>query len=175
MKKNITLSLALSAILVSSTYAADHNTITFSGMVKETTCMITSSEGSADFTVKLPTYAPSQFKGVVGKIQTSEKPFSITATGLTCDSANIYLSSAVSTETGIIKATTATGDELAIIVQTDKGADVEFNSQVALAPSSTDINKANFAFNAYYRGVGAGTLPKTGTYDGIATYIVANN
>lgn len=178
MKKNIALSLALSAIFVSSVYAAtDHNTITFSGMVKETTCTITSSEGNAaDFTVKLPTYAPSQFIGT-GKIETSKKSFSITATGPSCNNTSIYLSSAVSTEDGIINATEAqSGKELAIQVQTDKGVDVAFNNQFPLAPSTTvGQSQANYAFNAYYRGVSAADVPAPGTYEGIATYIVANN
>lgn len=180
MKKSIILSSIIAATFATAVQAApDFNTITFKGMVKETTCTVTSTNGGGDFTVNMPIYAPSQFQVTAGKIASSKATFTITATGNSCNTAKLYISAA-NADAGVINAVRDGGTELLpIALQTAAGADVVFgdlNGVAATTSTGTGASaSSDFVFNAYYNGVGAsGTAPVTGTYTATATYIITH-
>lgn len=173
MKKIILISAIITAAMSSSAMA--QNTITFNGVVKETTCAITTSAGAADFAVNLPIISSAGLT-VDGNIVESKQSFTITAQGASCADSKIYLSTGdIGEAPGLLYAKHKTeDDQIFIKVENAAGESVLFNDYAGLAPTTTDVpsETATYDFNAYYYGDLTGAM--AGEYVATATYIVTH-
>ena len=153
-------------------------TITFNGTVTDTTCNVTTNNGS-DFTVNLPPITKAELGTSVGVITTGAKEFTMAVSGCTgytedTDALKVsFTSGNISDDEKYLTNYSGSAEGVGIAITKDGSTQVNFNEALDTGLTAADVSDSSSSSNItyyanYYNYGGAST--STGSVVTAATY-----